>query len=106
MKFGFRLATLFLSINILALCQVDRATLTGTVRDPSGAVVADAKVSLRYPATGLTRAVASNASGAYLIGGLPVGAAVLEIQKPGFRKLRSEIELNAGETKTRYLAVR
>src|SRR5260370_18463015 len=97
MKFGFRLATLFLSINILALCQVDRATLTGTVRDPSGAVVAEAKVSLRYPATGLTRTVASNASGAYLIGGLPVGAPVLEIRKPGFRTLRSAIELNVGE---------
>ncbi|MCU1262944.1 MAG: hypothetical protein JWO80_5829, partial [Bryobacterales bacterium] len=99
-KVGFRFAALFLSINILLLSQVDRATLTGSVRDPSGAIVANTKVSLRYSATGLTRTVASNASGAYLIGGLPIGAADLEIQKPGFRSLRSEIELNVGETKT------
>lgn len=95
-----RLLGLFLSTSILGVCQVDRATLTGTVRDPTGAVVANAQITLRYPATGLARAVTSNASGAYLIGGLPVGAAALEIQKPGFRALRSEIELNVGETKT------
>ena len=82
------------------MSQVDRATLTGTVRDASGAVVLNAKVTLRYPATGLARAVISNASGAYLIGGLPVGAATLEIEKPGFRKMSSAIEFNVGETKT------
>jgi hypothetical protein len=85
MTISLRLLGIFLSTSILGLCQVDRATLTGTIR---------------YPATGLARAVTSNASGAYLIGGLPVGTAALQIQKPGFRALRSEIELNVGETKT------
>jgi hypothetical protein len=54
-----RLLLYLLSICVPAMCQVDRATLTGTVRDPSGAVIENARVALRYAATGLTRAVLS-----------------------------------------------
>ena len=77
MKLSSRMLGLFLSMSIPGVCQVDRATLTGSVRDSSGAVVANARITLRYPATGLARAATSNASGAYLIGGLPIGAAAL-----------------------------
>ena len=100
MELKLRVLVLVLAASLPGLCQVDRATLTGTVRDPSGAAVTDAKVTLQYPDTGLVRAVSSNAAGAYLIGGLPVGGATLEIQKTGFRTLRSDIALNIGETKT------
>ena len=56
-----------------AFAQVDCATITGTLRDPSGAVVVNAKVSITYPATGLHREVSANGSGAFLFPGLPVG---------------------------------
>ena len=82
------------------LAQVDRATITGTVRDPSGAVVANAKVAITYPATGLHREVAANGSGVFLFPGLPVGRVTLDALQSGFRPIRVELDLNVGETKT------
>jgi len=95
----FRLP-LFLSIAVLALCQVDRATVTGTLRDPTWAVVANAKITVTYPATGFTRTVSANESGAYPIAGLPVGAVAIQVAKPGFRAIRAEAMLNVGQTRT------
>jgi hypothetical protein len=100
MRLAFSLLIAVVSLAATLFGQVDRATVTGTLRDPSGAAVETGKVLVRYPATGLTRAVTSNASGVYHIGGLPVGAAVIQVDKPGFRSIRSEIELNVGQTKT------
>src|SRR5580704_4177139 len=84
----------------VALAQVDRATVTGTVLDPSGSVVSGGRVTVMYPETSLSRSVLSNASGAYLVNGLPVGHAVVDAQKTGFRTVRTETDLNVGETKT------
>src|SRR6516165_1278340 len=83
-----------------ALAQVDRATITGTLRDPSGAMVSNAKVEITYPATGLHREVAANGSGAFLFPGLPVGHVTLDAVQSGFRPIRVELDLNVGETKT------
>ena len=88
----------------LAWGQVDRATITGTLRDPSGAVVAGAKVTVKYLGTGFARSVTSNGSGAYLIAGLPVGAVTIEAEKSGFNAIRAETELNVGQTRTLDLA--
>lgn len=80
--------------------QVDRATVTGTLHDASGAVVSDARVSVTYPATGLKRSVVSNGSGAYLIAGLPLGQVLIQAEKAGFRGVETETTLGVGETKT------
>src|SRR5215472_4952096 len=87
-------------LTLPVLAQVDRATITGTVRDPSGAVVAKAKLSITYPATGLHREVAANSSGVFLFPGLPVGRVTLDAVQNGFRPIRVELDLNVGETKT------
>jgi len=80
--------------------QVDRATVTGVLRDPSGAVVTDATITIAYPATNLSRSVVSNAQGVYLLGNLPVGHAVIEAGKAGFRPIHVDTDLKVGETKT------
>ncbi|HEY1949616.1 MAG TPA: carboxypeptidase regulatory-like domain-containing protein [Bryobacteraceae bacterium] len=80
--------------------QVDKATVTGTLTDPSGATVADAKITIAYPSTGLSRSVSTNGSGAFLIVGLPVGHAAVDAVKAGFRPVHTEIDLNVGETRT------
>ena len=84
----------------MARAQVDRAAVTGTLLDPSGAVISAGKVMLTYPATGLSRSVLSNGSGVFLLTGLPVGHVVIDAQKAGFRPVRTETDLNVGETKT------
>ncbi len=42
-----------------------RASLSGTVRDTSGAVIPNAKISIKNEATGVTRRVASDTAGFY-----------------------------------------
>src|ERR1700739_1415584 len=90
----------FLVSTVTALAQVDKASVTGTLTDPSGATVSGANVTITYPSTGLSRAESTNNSGAFLIVGLPVGHAQLAVVKPGFRPVHTELDLNVGETKT------
>jgi opacity protein-like surface antigen len=95
-----RLLLTLLFAAALGWCQVDRATVTGTLRDPSGALVVGAKVTVTYPATGFTRTVSSNGAGAYLIAGLPIGSIVIEAHKSGFGAIHSAAQLNVGQTRT------
>ncbi|MCZ2077178.1 MAG: carboxypeptidase regulatory-like domain-containing protein [Bryobacteraceae bacterium] len=75
---------------LLALCatapaQTTFATITGTVTDASGAIVPDAKVTVRHIATGIESAAASNAEGMYTIPQLREGGYTVQTGKPGFR---------------------
>jgi len=83
-----------------AWAQVDRAVVTGTLHDASGALVTDAKVTVTFPATGLRRTTLSNGTGAFLVAGLPVGHVQVQAEKQGFRTIRAEVDLGVGETKT------
>jgi hypothetical protein len=91
--------------NAAVMAQVDRASATGIIRDPSGAVVQAAKVTVTYQATGLTRAGLTNSSGVFLLSGLPVGHAAIDIEKPGFRKVRTEMEFEVGQARTLNLVL-
>jgi opacity protein-like surface antigen len=85
--------------------QVDRATVTGTLRDTSGATVPDADITIQYPSTGLTRTAVSNHSGHFLLNGLPVGHVVIDITKQGFENVHTETDLDVGQTDTLDLAL-
>ncbi|HZT31874.1 MAG TPA: carboxypeptidase regulatory-like domain-containing protein [Bryobacteraceae bacterium] len=61
------------------------ASLQGTITDPTGAVVPAAKVTVTQVNTRLTRTVASNAQGNYLIPGLAPADYTLSVEAPGFR---------------------
>ena len=60
-------------------------TIRGTVTDPSQAVVADAKVTLKEEETGFTRSTTTNAVGNYQFAELPVGVYRVEVEAQGFR---------------------
>jgi hypothetical protein len=66
--------------------QVDSQLITGTVTDPSGAVVQNAVVTVTNNATGLSRAVKSNESGVYTALNLPVGTYSVTTVIAGFKK--------------------
>ncbi|HXJ40030.1 MAG TPA: TonB-dependent receptor, partial [Bryobacteraceae bacterium] len=65
--------------------EIGGAGLNGTVSDPSGAVVASAKVTARSPETGLTRTSETNSAGLYTIR-IPVGKYDLVVEAAGFKK--------------------
>src|SRR5260370_40078953 len=94
------LLSVFLLSGFTAWGQVDKATVTGTLTDPSGATIPDAKVTVAYPATGLNRSAMTNGSGLFLIVGLPVGHVVVDVVKDGFRPVHTETDLDVGQTKT------
>jgi carboxypeptidase family protein len=84
-----------------AMAQVNRANLNGTVTDPSGATVPNAKVELVSPDTGFKRQVETGDAGVYSVTGLPVGTYDLTISHEGFETFEVKgIELFVGQTRT------
>ena len=79
--------------------QGDRGTITGTVSDPQGAVVASAPIEARHLETGAVFQAASSATGNYTLSQLPVGTYALTVTVPGFKKyVRSNIAIEAAQT--------
>src|SRR6266404_4475969 len=84
----FLLASFFAMASMLAPYAHAQQTLggiTGTVTDASGAVVADATVTLVGDQTKLTRSQNSNSNGGYLFVNLPIGAYTLTFTHAGFQ---------------------
>ncbi|MFY9532341.1 MAG: carboxypeptidase regulatory-like domain-containing protein [Candidatus Acidiferrales bacterium] len=63
----------------------DTGSITGTVRDSSGAVVPGAEVKVASSAIGLTRTTTTNANGDYLAAALPAGTYDLTVTAKGFK---------------------
>src|SRR6202047_3162100 len=77
--------------------QVVGGTISGTISDRSGAVVANATVSLQNLATGVTTAVTTNAQGLYSLPNLLPGDYQETVSAPGFEKaIRNGIVLTVG----------
>jgi outer membrane receptor protein involved in Fe transport len=103
--FGRRRVLALLSL-AFALCvllagqvraQVAGATLSGTVNDPSGAVVPNAQVAARNTATGVTRTATTDSAGFYSIPNLLPGTYEVTVTATGFSTaVQSNIELAVG----------
>jgi hypothetical protein len=93
---------------ILACCAVGAlsvsaqtitATLTGTVSDPNGALVAGANVTATSQATGLGKSGTTDEAGRFTLTFLPPGAYNITVEKSGFKKLvRSNVTLEVAQT--------
>ncbi len=69
------------------------AEITGTVTDPSGAVVPGGNVKVQELTTGKTRTVKANDAGQFSLAGLPAGKYELEVLLAGFKTASREIAL-------------
>jgi len=58
-----KLAVYSFSFALAIFAQSDRGTITGTVSDPAGAVVAGAPIEIRNVETGVVSRAASSATG-------------------------------------------
>ena len=65
--------------------QVDTGSITGTVSDPSGAVVAGAKVTLTNEGTGVTLSTSCGSDGTYVFSPVRIGSYKLEAASQGFK---------------------
>ena len=84
---------------LAAFAQSDRGTITGTIADPAGAVVANAPVQARNVETGAVYQAASSTTGNYTLSQLPTGTYEITVSVPGFKKfVRSDLLLPVAQT--------
>src|SRR6516164_3195205 len=100
----------FAAILVLALCvlaglpgpaayaQVVGAIISGTITDPSGAVIPNARVTLRNLSTGVVTQVATNGTGLYNAANLLPGNYQVSVTAAGFApQQRAGLSLTVGE---------
>ena len=76
-------------------------TISGTITDPNGAVIPDAKITVHNIDTGIDREVVTNGAGIYTVPFLQVGSYEVTAEKAGFAKIvRKDLTLQVGETLT------
>jgi Carboxypeptidase regulatory-like domain len=91
-------ATLLLFSAGRAAAQQATAQLSGTITDPTGAVVVGAKVTLTNIGTNVARTVVSDKDGAFLFTLVPIGAYQVAVEQAGFDKyLRKGITLQINQ---------
>ncbi len=91
---GVMLLTLALSPS--AFAQVAAGTISGTVNDPSGAVVPRAQITILNEATGLARALVTNDSGFFSAPNLLPGPYQITTSAKGFTTVVEKLELKVG----------
>ena len=69
-----------------AFSQSDSTNISGLVRDPSGAVVAGANVTVTNEGTGFERRTTTNESGFYTVPNIPPGFYKVTVEAAGFKK--------------------
>jgi hypothetical protein len=84
-----------------AFSQVTVAAIHGTVTDPSGAVVADAKITALNTATGIATDTTSNESGYFIFPSLQIGGPyTVTVSAPGFAGfVTSGLTLNVNDNR-------
>ena len=95
---GFRTLVLSIVFAVCVFAQRDLGTITGTITDPQGGAVPNAKVTITEDATGLTYSVESGMSGEYVRPLLKPGTYTVTVEAPGFRKAEQRnIVVTAGD---------
>jgi len=91
-------AAVFIQSGQSAFAQTNRATITGTVTDPSGAVVAAVDVTITNTGTNISVKTVSNQDGIYVVPDLFPGSYAVQFRKDGFEVLdRTSITLQSTE---------
>src|SRR5579872_2130195 len=83
---SFLVVICLLVSTVVVLAQGDRGTITGTVSDPAGALVASASIQARNVDTGAIYPTESTATGNYTLSQLPAGTYELTATVSGFKK--------------------
>src|SRR5690242_17621770 len=97
MRKAFFLCVVFLFVSSVSFAQVNTASLTGLVTDPSAAAVPDAVVTLTNSATNVTQTTRTGTAGYYEFPVVQVGSYKLKVEKQGFQSAISDLSLDVGQ---------
>ncbi|MGH9681627.1 MAG: TonB-dependent receptor domain-containing protein [Candidatus Acidiferrales bacterium] len=99
--------TLCLFCASAANAQVTGATLSGTITDPSGSVIAGAEVTIKNLGTGIVRTVTTDSAGLYLAPNLIPGNYEAAVTARGFSKsVQSNLTLSVGQQQSLNIALK
>ena len=91
------LAFLLFAATSSSFAQQTTATILGTVKDTSGAVVPEASMTARNLDTGAVRTVPTEGDGSYRLSGLPIGNYEVRAEHQGFQsEMRGGLTLTVG----------
>ena len=82
--------------SVFVFGQAETGTVAGVVKDATGAVVADAKVTITNTANNAERTSSSNSLGEYRISNLTPGNYQLVVSKSGFQTYKVPVEVSVG----------
>jgi hypothetical protein len=94
------LSAILFTVLIVSTLQaqiVETGTITGVVKDDTGAVVSNARVAVRNVETGLGNNTTTDAQGLYVSPPLTPGDYAVEIEVTGFRKVVEKVRLEVGQ---------
>lgn len=79
----------WMGIHVCMYGQSDTSAIAGFVKDPSGALIRDAQVTVTSEATQESHTITTDGSGYYSISSLPSGFYTLAVRMPGFKLFES-----------------
>lgn len=91
------LAVILLLHTTMAMGQVNAATLTGTVKDASGAIVQGATVNVLQVTTGAVRETATNEAGLFNVPFLQPGEYKVSTSKSGYQRSSQKVALQVNQ---------
>lgn len=92
----FLVCTLALVLCVAAGAQVETGQLTGTVTDPSGAVIPGATVTVKNLASNAVRTTQSNGTGSYVMVGLEPARYQVTVSSTQFKPYTANFEMTVG----------
>src|SRR6185295_3279760 len=108
-KLGMKAIFVLMGMGLFVGVNAQTATvgsLSGTVRDPSGAAVPKADVEIKEETTGATRTATANDDGYYVAPSLPAGRYSVSTAPQGFKRtLVTGVEVHVAENKVLNLDV-
>jgi Carboxypeptidase regulatory-like domain len=92
------IAVLLTIVSTAGIALAQNATVTGTITDPSGAIVAGATIEVKNPQNGQVYSSVSTQTGNYTVAAVPVGTYEMSVSSSGFKTYnRTRLVFAAGQ---------
>jgi hypothetical protein len=90
------LLSIFLALGLSAHAQSSNSTsITGTVVDPSGAVVQNATVEVRNPVSGFSRSAVTDSAGKFTVPNVPFNPYHVSVTGKGFSRYSQDVDVRS-----------
>ena len=85
----------FLHAGLLFAQSGNSGTINGMVKDPSGAVVAGAEVSIHNPVSGYDRTTTTDSTGSFTFSNIPLNPYHLSVEAKGFGAYAQDVDVRS-----------